>query len=83
MKQETLDAILQDVLPHAYRIKGFFHLEEGWNQVDVVGDRIDHAPCDAHERSQLVFISRIGPQIIKKIMEAWQNHTDAKMELKN
>lgn len=83
MKQETLDAILREVLPHAYRIKGFFHLEEGWNQVDVVGDRIDHAPCDGHERSQLVFISRIGPQIIKKIMEAWQNHTDAKMELKN
>ena len=83
MDKGTLDAILQEILPHAYRIKGFFHLEEGWNQVDVVGDRIDHAPCQPHERSQLVFISRIGPQIIKKVMEAWQNHTDAKMELKN
>ena len=83
MDKGTLDAILQAILPHAYRIKGFFHLEEGWNQVDVVGDRIDHAPCQPHEKSQLVFISRIGPQIIKKVMEAWQNHTEAKMELKN
>ena len=83
MDKGTLDQILQAILPHAYRIKGFFHLEEGWNQVDVVGDRIDHAPCQPHEKSQLVFISRIGPQIIKKIMEAWQNHADAKMELKN
>ena len=49
-------------------IKGFCDLAEtGWTQVDVVGSLIDYKECGAFERSQLVFISKIGPMVIMGI----------------
>lgn len=52
-------------------------------QVDVVGSAIDFKPCDPAEISQLVFISKIGPAIIKEIMTAWETHVGLPMKLKN
>ena len=83
MKQETLDAILQEVLPHAYRIKGFFQLDDGWQQIDVVGKKIDYKPCEPKEESHLVFISKIGPQIIRPLDQAWKDIVGLPMKLKN
>jgi G3E family GTPase len=75
-----LDVISQDT----YRIKGFFLLEDGWNQVDVVNRKIDYKKWDAIEtESQLVFISKIGPNIIKPIINTWKELIGQEMQLKN
>ena len=51
--------------------------------MDVVGRQIDFKPCDPCEVSQLVFISKVGPAVIKPIMESWQTHVGLPMKLKN
>ena len=84
VEKEALVAFFQPIIPSIYRSKGFFRIkEEGWMQVDVVGSRIDFKPCDPCEVSQLVFISKIGPAVIKEIMTAWQTHVGLPMKLKN
>lgn len=77
--EEFLNIIKQD----SYRIKGFFQLQDGWNQIDVVGNNIDYKSCEPKEMSQLVFISKIGPNIIKPIINTWNEIVGQKMELKN
>ena len=47
------------------------------------GSLIDYKACGAFERSQLVFISKIGPMVIKKIFSAWEEHVGSEMKLKN
>ena len=74
---------LQAVLPECYRIKGFFLLDRSWTQVDVVEERIDYKPCPEKEISELVFLSKVGPKVIRSIDEAWKNYMDSPMKLKN
>ena len=83
-QKEKLHKFLAAVAPDVHRIKGFCDLKEtGWTQVDVVGSLIDYKECGAFERSQLVFISKIGPMVIKKIFSAWEEHVGSEMKLKN
>lgn len=79
----AMEAFLQRMLPNAYRIKGFFHLDDGWQQIDVVGKKIDYKSCEPKEESHLVFISKIGPQIIRPIDAAWNELVALPMKLKN
>ena len=84
VEKEKLIAFFQPVIPSIYRSKGFFRIAgEGWMQVDVVGAKIDFKPCDPCECSQLIFISKIGPAVIKQIMTAWQENVGQPMKLKN
>ena len=83
LSREVLTAFLQAVLPDCYRIKGFFRLEEGWQQVDVVEKLIDFKPCQERELSQLVFLSKIGPKVIRTIDSAWKEIVKQPMKLKN
>ena len=84
VEKDKLVAFFQPILSSIYRSKGFFCIAgEGWMQVDVVGSRIDFKPCDPCEVSQLVFISKIGPGIIKPIMTAWDEAVGLPMKLKN
>lgn len=84
VRQQDLQQFLDQVKGSAYRIKGFFQLEGlGWNQVDVVGERVTWQPCPPQELSQLVFISRIGPAIIKELFAAWEKTVPQPMQLKN
>ena len=84
VEKDKLVAFFQPILSSIYRSKGFFRIAgEGWMQVDVVGSRIDFKPCDPCEVSQLVFISKIGPGIIKPIMTAWDEAVGLPMKLKN
>lgn len=83
LPKEMLIEFLQCVLPDCYRIKGFFHLEEGWHQVDVVEKLIDFKPCTEKELSQLVFLSKIGPMVIRTIDGAWKEVVGLSMKLKN
>lgn len=84
LEQERLEQFLVEVEGDLYRAKGFFRLkDQGWNQVDVVGRKIDYKPCEPKEVSQMVFISKIGPAVIKKIFAAWESHVGLPMQLKN
>ena len=83
VRREELLEFLELVLPDTYRIKGFFQLDEGWHQVDVVERLVDLRPCGAQELSQLVFLSKIGPQVIRTVDSAWKQAVSAPMKLKN
>lgn len=84
VERQKLIAFFQPIIPSIYRSKGFFRIAgEGWMQVDVVGSQIDFKPCEPCETSQLVFISKIGPAVIKPIMTAWQEAVGLPMKLKN
>ena len=74
---------LQAVLPECYRIKGFFLLDRSWMQVDVVEELIDYKPCPEREISELVFLSKVGPKVIRSIDGAWKKYMVVPMKLKN
>lgn len=83
VKKKELSRFIDEIKKDSYRIKGFFKLEDGWNQVDVVGNIIDYKPTDKNEEiSQLVIISKIGPQIIRPIFNAWNNIFKEEMKLR-
>ncbi len=83
VSQEQMTAFLKKVLPDTYRIKGFFLLNEGWFQIDVVEKSIDFRPTSPKELSQLVFLSKIGPKIIRTVDTAWNAVMSVPMKLKN
>ncbi|MEG2353347.1 MAG: GTP-binding protein [Clostridium sp.] len=83
VKKSKLDEFLNTVKLYSYRIKGFFQFEHGWEQVDVVGKNIDYKTCEPKEISEMVFISKVGPNIIKPIIDNWNEIIKEKMELKN
>ncbi len=84
IEKEKLELFLREIEPDIYRAKGFFNLSNiGWNQIDLVGKQIDYKSCNKQEKSQLVFISRIGPALIKKIYDAWNKYVGLEMQLKN
>ena len=79
-----LEAFLERIEPSVYRAKGFFKVKnEGWEKVDVVGKKLDYAPYEAQEKSELVFISKIGIALIREIKEAWDGCVGLPMDLKN
>lgn len=82
--KEDLQQFLTTLAPDLYRAKGFFCLKNsGWHQVDLVGSRINFKPCPAQEKSQMVFISKTGTALIRKIFSVWEDQVGLKMELKN
>lgn len=83
LTKEELTRFLDIIKADSYRIKGFFKLEDGWNQVDVVNKKIDYKLTDKEETtSQLVIISKIGPQIIRPIFNAWESVVGKEMKLR-
>ena len=83
LSKEILTNFLKKVLPDCYRIKGFFKLDDGWQQVDVVEELIDYKLTSEREISELVFLSKTGPQIIRTIDKAWKEIVDKPMRLRN
>lgn len=83
LTKEKLTQFLDIIKKDSYRIKGFFKLEDGWNQVDGVGNRIDYKSTDnGGADSELVIISRIGAQIIRPIFSAWEEVVGKEMKLR-
>ncbi|WP_353094860.1 GTP-binding protein [Tissierella praeacuta] len=81
--KEKLTQFLDIIKKDSYRIKGFFKLEDGWNQVDVVNKTIDYKSTDKGENiSELVIISKIGPQIIRPIFNTWEEVVGEEMKLR-
>ena len=83
LSKEILTKFLKKVLPDCYRLKGFFKLDDGWQQVDVVEELIDYKLTSEREISELVFLSKTGPQIIRTIDKAWKEIVDKPMRLRN
>lgn len=83
LSKEILTKFLKKVLPDCYRIKGFFRLDDGWQQVDVVEELIDYKLTSEREISELVFLSKTGPQIIRTIDKAWKETVGKPMRLRN
>ena len=83
ISKEELTRFLDIIKTDSYRIKGFFKLDDGWNQVDVVNKTIEYKPTEINNyRSELVIISKIGPQIIRPIFNAWENVIGKEMKLR-
>ncbi|MDD4323916.1 MAG: GTP-binding protein [Eubacteriales bacterium] len=83
LSKDKLTQFLDIVKKDSFRIKGFFKLDDGWNQVDVVNDIIDYKPTNKGEdKSELVIISKIGPQIIRPIFAAWEEVVGTEMKLR-
>ncbi len=83
ISKEKLIAFLDIIKEDSYRIKGFMKLEDGWKQVDVVNKIVNLKPTNKGENaSELVIISKIGPQIIRPIFNAWEDIVGEKMILR-
>ncbi|NLC26765.1 MAG: GTP-binding protein [Fastidiosipila sp.] len=83
LNKDKLLKFLNIIKKDSYRIKGFFKLDDGWNQLDVVNDIIDFKVIDQEkDKSELVIISKIGPQIIRPIFAAWEKVVGQKMKLR-
>lgn len=85
LSQHDFTQFLDRVSPSAYRVKGFVQLAEDTFQVDVVGSLIDYAPsANTFDKSTIVFISKIGPQLIKVVNDTWTElFPQAPMKLSN
>lgn len=83
VSRQELSAFLQRLTGDCYRIKGFFQLTDGWYQVDVVEKLVDFKPTQPRELSQLVFLSKIGPQVIRSVDRAWKELVGCSMKLRN
>lgn len=84
LNKDLLTKFLQEISKDTYRIKGFLKLEDGLNQIDVVNRQIDYKLSEKEAlEGQLVFISKIGPNIIKPIIANWNNIVGKEMKLKN
>lgn len=83
IKKQDLIKFIDKIKVDSYRIKGFVNLEDKWNQVDVVGSKIDLKVVEeSYDHSQLVIISKIGPQIIRPIANSWKDIFEIEMKLK-
>lgn len=82
--KDKLEVFLSQIAPDAYRIKGFATLDEGAYKVDVVNKKIDIIPSgEINAETTLVFISKIGIQIIRNIDTVWKAEVGVPMKMKN
>lgn len=85
LSQMQFTTFLERIAPSAYRVKGYVQLSEADYQFDVVGILIDYTPSpNKFEKSTVVFISKIGPQLIKVVNDTWNElFTNIPMKLSN
>ncbi len=82
--QEKLNRFIEQVSAHAYRIKGFVATSQGQQEVHGVLSQVEWKATDKElDQSTLVFISKIGPGIIKHISDAWKAEIGQPMKLGN
>lgn len=80
--EKALSDFIDEIKRDAYRIKGFARLEQGWSQIDVVGNMLDIKSTEPREEDQLVVISKIGPQIIRPMAKAWEDKIGVPMKMR-
>jgi G3E family GTPase len=84
VEADRLESFLKELSPSAYRMKGHVDIiGRGLTQVDVVTNRIDYKAATVEKDTQLVILSKIGPQIIRPIVDLWEKHVGAEYKLRN
>jgi len=74
--KDDIATLVENLSPHAFRIKGFVKTGEGAIEVHAVGTSIDIKPWDGKiEISQLVVISSVGLGIISIVTNALKDFT--------
>lgn len=72
-------AYIDDLIPQALRMKGFFQFDDGWHQIDTVGAQVVIVPTDIpRELSELVVISDKGFSALTAIYGNWDRRFDAR-----
>lgn len=81
---EGFEKFLQAVSHDAYRMKGHVEFDgKGVLQVDVVNTRVDYKKTEETYETQLVILSKVGPQIIRSLVSMWETHVDVPYKLRN
>lgn len=81
---KALETFLTTLSEDAFRMKGFATLTDGRKvQIDVVNGKIDYQDDSENRESCIVIISKIGPQIIKKIVPLWDKEVKTAYKLRN
>lgn len=81
---EKMAEFLETVAKEAYRIKGFGMVDGNYKKIDVVNNKIDIIDATKEvEDSTLVFISKVGPQIIRTMNKTWKEIIGVPMKMKN
>lgn len=83
---EAFIKFLDGAKKDCYRIKGIFFVDEKWWQVDLVNDVLDLKPTKVKletEGSTLVFLSKIGPNVIRTVNNSWNENISVPMRLAN
>ncbi len=84
VEKEKLEIFLKTLSSDAFRMKGYAELTTGEKvQVDVVNGKIDYQTDTENHDSSIVIISKIGPQIIKKIIPLWDQKVNIAYKLRN
>lgn len=82
--QSEIETFIRQILPEAFRIKGFIAVDDKWLEVHGVGNCVDFYETDRHfDESTLVVISKVGPQIIRTIDQKWKDQFGYKITMKN
>lgn len=84
VEMKSLEKFLTTLSEDAFRMKGFATLTDGRKvQIDVVNGKIDYQEDTENRESCIVIISKIGPQIIKKIVPLWDKEVKTAYKLRN
>ena len=84
ISSEKLCSFLSLAAKDCHRIKGFCHVDGEWSQIDMVNERMDIKPSKVERmESNLVFLSKVGPNVIRTVASAWQNEVGREMKLSN
>jgi len=82
-EKEKLKAFLQSLADLAFRIKGFFKLNEGWHYVDGVNGSISITPINIERSlSQLVMILKTRQPVMGTIQKSWEMHFSNELHIK-
>lgn len=80
--QRKFEDFLQALVPWSIRMKGFFRLDDGWKQIDVVGSQIDIKPTDIPRSvSELVIITDKGLPALTEIFSNWDKRFSEEMSV--
>ncbi len=82
-QKEQLDRFLVGIQDNVYRAKGFFHLEEGWHQIDSVGKLRDIIPTSSDRTSSILVMIAAGedPFLVDQINKLWKQYFRTQMNL--
>ncbi len=82
-EKAKFEDFINALVPFALRMKGFFQLTDGWQQVDVVGSQIYIIPTAIRRpTSELVVISSNGLLMLNEIFSNWDKRFTEKMIIK-